>query len=45
MEITIEVDCLRSDLEDYFGTGAFSGIVDKLKEILPLVDGLQEGIS
>lgn len=26
MEITINIDQLRRDLEDYYGTGVFSGI-------------------
>lgn len=26
MEITIDIDRLRSDLEDYYGTGTFSGM-------------------
>ena len=33
MEITIDIDRLRSDLEDYFGTGAFSGMPAMMMEV------------
>ena len=33
MEITIDIDRLRSDLEDYYGTGAFSGMPAMMMEV------------
>lgn len=36
MEITIDVDRLRDDLEDYYGSGAFSGIPAMMMEVLDI---------
>lgn len=36
MEITIDIDSLRSDLEDYFGTGAFSGMPAMMMEVIDI---------
>lgn len=33
MEITIDIDRLRDDLEDYYGTGAFSGMPAMMMEV------------
>ena len=34
MEITIDIDRLRSDLEYYYGTGAFSGMPAMMMEVV-----------
>ena len=36
MEITIDIDRLRSDLEDYYGTGAFSGMPAMMMEVIDI---------
>lgn len=36
MEITIDIDRLRSDLVDYFGTGAFSGMPAMMMEVIDI---------
>ena len=33
MEITIDIQKLRSDLKDYYGTGAFSGMPAMMTEV------------
>lgn len=33
MEITIDIESLRSDLEDYFSTGAFNGTAEMMIEV------------
>ena len=36
MELIIDIDLLRSDLEDYYGTGAFSGIPAMMTEVFDI---------
>ena len=36
MEITIDIDRLRSDLEDYYGTDAFSGMPAMMMEVFDI---------
>lgn len=36
MEITIDIDRLRRDLEDYYGTGAFSGMPAMMMEVFDI---------
>lgn len=33
MEITIDVDQLKDDMKDYYGTGAFSGMPAMMTEV------------